>query len=362
MRGPSWPELRAMENMERDCWNCGDWTVPDRSVRVTSLPSSPAGRKSFTLSRNSWFCSSGCRASPVMPLARSTACPPDTGSPAGTCMLDRMDWRSDSWMAGLAAPAPPGAGAGTGTVAGVLEARSPPPDEAEEGGFCTSAGFLCLVLPEPAACLLRPLVPPPERREPRLDMLLPPPPRLPPNSCISCLWSMLLRRLWSSLSPRLLKSRLPGRPPLPPPPPPDLELPGGGGLLRKSLTFLHKSSSLSDLGSCIQKNIFLSLPLNLRTNTRPVVQAGTALNSTSSGIRMRSSSTVPLVLSFHWRCISWSSDWVTISIPFLLSGLTILVEALKVILPALNSTRDDLAALLPPEEEPNRGPPTAIIS
>ena len=38
-------------------------------------------------------------------------------------MLERMDWRSDSWMAGVPAPepAPPGAGAGTGTVAGVLE-------------------------------------------------------------------------------------------------------------------------------------------------------------------------------------------------------------------------------------------------
>ena len=37
--------------------------------------------------------------------------------------MERMDWRSDSWMAGVPAPepAPPGAGAGTGTVAGVLE-------------------------------------------------------------------------------------------------------------------------------------------------------------------------------------------------------------------------------------------------
>ena len=102
-------------------------------------------------------------------------------------MLDRMDCRSDSWMAGLD-PAPPGAGAGTGTVvAGVLELLS-------GGGFWTSAGFLCLVLPEPAACLDLPPEPP-ERREPRLDMLLPLPPRLPPNSCISCLWSMLLSRL-----------------------------------------------------------------------------------------------------------------------------------------------------------------------
>ena len=36
-------------------------------------------------------------------------------------MLDKIDWRSDSWIAGFpdpaaAAPAPPGAGAGTGTV------------------------------------------------------------------------------------------------------------------------------------------------------------------------------------------------------------------------------------------------------
>ena len=36
--------------------------------------------------------------------------------------MERMDWRSDNWMAGVPAsePAPPGAGAGTGTVAGVL--------------------------------------------------------------------------------------------------------------------------------------------------------------------------------------------------------------------------------------------------
>ena len=95
----------------------------------------------LTLSRNSWFCRSGCSA-----VARSTAGPPPAPadifckyfyrelrsrerqadpppSPAGTCMLERMDWRSDSWMAGVPAPepAPPGAGAGTGTVAGVLE-------------------------------------------------------------------------------------------------------------------------------------------------------------------------------------------------------------------------------------------------
>ena len=116
MRGPSWPEERAMQNMERACWNWGDWTVPDRSARLVSFPSSPAGRNSFTLSRNSWFCRRGCRVSPVRAVERSTAPPP---APApGTCMLERMDWRSDSWMAG---PAPPGAGAGTGTVAGVEE-------------------------------------------------------------------------------------------------------------------------------------------------------------------------------------------------------------------------------------------------
>merc|ERR1719384_2142092 len=190
-------------------------------------------------------------------------------------------------------------------------------------------------------------------------MLPPLPPRLPPNSCISCLWSMLLRRLWSSLSPRLLKSRLPGRPP--PLAPPDLELPGGGGLLRKSFTFLQNSSSLSLFGSCIQKNIFLSFPLNLRTKTQPVVQAGTALNSTSSGIRMRSSSTDPEVRSFHCRCISWSSVWVTMSSPFLLSGLTILVVSLKVIFPQRNSTSalDWLRVVV---EGPNRGPPTAITA
>merc|ERR1719410_2871633 len=279
-----------------------------------------------------------------------------------------MDWRSDSWMAG---PAPPGAGAGT--VAGVEE-------EVVE--------LLLVVVvvvevddvrvvsldregPEPAACLVRPDEAPPPSSELRLEMLLPPPPpppRLPPNSCMSCLWSMLFSRLCSSLSPRLLKSRLPGRPPgrppsTPPlPPPPDLELPGAGGLLRKSFTFLQNSSSLSVFGSCIQKNIFLSFPLNLSTNTLPVVQAGTALNSTSSGIRMRSSSTLPLVRSFHCRCISWSSLWVTISRPFLLSGLTIFVVSLNVIFPHLNSTKDDLAGARPPEEEPNRGPPTAIIT
>ena len=114
----------------------------------------------------------------------------------------------------------------------------------------------------PAAWRDLPPLPPPPSSELRLDMLLPLP-RLPPNiwpkvgsnlfkgmienilvTCMSCLWSMLLSRLCSSLSPRLLKSRLPGRPPIMPPPPPaapppDRELPGGGGLFRKSFTFLQ---------------------------------------------------------------------------------------------------------------------------
>ena len=57
-------------------------------------------------------------------------------------MLERMDWRSDSWMAGVPAPepAPPGAGAGTGTVAGVL---------LEVVLGLLSAGCLDLVLPVP---------------------------------------------------------------------------------------------------------------------------------------------------------------------------------------------------------------------
>ena len=41
--------------------------------------------------------------------------------------------------------------------------------------------------------------------------------------------------------------------------------------------------------TCIQKNILLLLVLNLRTKTLPVVQAATALNSTSSGKMIRSS-------------------------------------------------------------------------
>ena len=106
-----------------------------------------------------------------------------------------------------------------------------------------SAGCLDLVLPVPAAWRGLPPLPPPPSSELRLDMLLPLP-RLPPNICMSCRWSMLLSRLCSSLSPRLLKSRLPGRPPIMPPPPPaapppDRELPGGGGLFRKSFTFLQ---------------------------------------------------------------------------------------------------------------------------
>jgi len=133
-------------------------------------------------------------------------------------------------------------------------------------------------------------------------------------------------------------------------------------LFRFSLTFLHSSSSLSALGSCIQKNIRLLDVLNFSTNTRPVVQAGTALNSTSSGKMIRSSSMVPEPLSFHWRCISWSSAWSTDTSPFLLSGLTILEVVLRVILPALNSTRALLAPALAPAVFPKSAPPTAMIS
>ena len=65
--------------------------------------------------------------------------------------------------------------------------------------------------------------------------------------------------------------------------------------------------------------------------------------------------------SFHWRCISWSSDWVTINNPFLLSGLTILLLSLKLILPQRNSTSALDWLLPPPELDPNNGPPTAIL-
>ena len=69
-------------------------------------------------------------------------------------------------------PAPPGAGAGTGTVvgvAGVAGVLLPP-----------SAGGVGRVRPVPAACLDLP-APAPPSRDARPDML--PPPRLPPNSC-----------------------------------------------------------------------------------------------------------------------------------------------------------------------------------
>ena len=53
--------------------------------------------------------------------------------------------------------------------------------------------------------------------------------------------------------------------------------------------FSDRFNTQSYTRTCIQKNILLLLVLNLRTNTLPVVQAGTALNSTSSGKMMRSS-------------------------------------------------------------------------
>ena len=63
--------------------------------------------------------------------------------------------------------------------------------------------------------------------------------------------------------------------------------------------------------TCIQKNILLLLVLNLRTKTLPVVQAGTALNSTSSGKMIRSSlncnlSFVANNLGFlDFQCVVW---------------------------------------------------------
>ena len=52
--------------------------------------------------------------------------------------------------------------------------------------------------------------------------------------------------------------------------------------------------------------------------------------------------------------------WRTESIPFLLSGLTILVDSLKVILPARNST-SALGPEVRVEEGPNKAPPTAMV-
>ena len=96
-------------------------------------------------------------------------------------------------------------------------------------------------------------------------LLLPP----PPKSCTNWDWLMLFNRLWSSESPKLDRSNPPDPPPIEPPL--ELLLPGAGGLFRKSFTFLHNSSSLSSLGSCIQKKSFLEVDLNFKMNTRPVV-------------------------------------------------------------------------------------------
>ena len=61
--------------------------------------------------------------------------------------------------------------------------------------------------------------------------------------------------------------------------------------------------------TCIQKNILLLLVLNLRTKTLPVVQAATALNSTSSGKMIRSSYEWHLILQkSHPRFLIKSSS------------------------------------------------------
>ena len=71
----------------------------------------------------------------------------------------------------------------------------------------------------------------------------------------------------------------------PPPPPPD---PGVGGLFSRLFTLVVYSSSLSALGSCIQKKNFRVEDLNLRMKTRPVVHCLTRLYSMSSGKMIRS--------------------------------------------------------------------------
>lgn len=91
-----------------------------------------------------------------------------------------------------------------------------------------------------------------------------PPKDKPPEarSCMSCCCDMLPRSDCRSAptreSPR--PSRSPRLPMLAPP-----REPGAGGLLSRVLTLVLNSSSLSDLGSCIQKKNFLLEALNLRT-------------------------------------------------------------------------------------------------
>ena len=69
------------------------------------------------------------------------------------------------------------------------------------------------------------------------------------------------------------------------PPPPD---PGVGGLFSRLFTLVLYSSSLSVLGSCIQKKNLRVDDLNFRINTLPVVHCFTRLYSMSSGKMMRS--------------------------------------------------------------------------
>ena len=64
----------------------------------------------------------------------------------------------------------------------------------------------------------------------------------------------------------------------------------GKGSLTKLLTFRQNSSSLSSLGSCIQKKILRAFVFHFRRYTRPVVLRVTFLNSTSLGKSTRSSS------------------------------------------------------------------------
>ena len=132
-----------------------------------------------------------------------------------TEILERIDCKSESWIDGFAAAAAT-AGAGV-AVAGVAAAGVAAAGGVSDAAVLAGVG---LVLPVPAAWRLRPLPPPPPAppsREAR-------PGRMPPKSCISWGWVMLLRRFCSSESPRLLKSRPGGKtPPRPPPlPPPDL--------------------------------------------------------------------------------------------------------------------------------------------
>ncbi len=246
-----------------------EWVqIPVISVSK-SLSWCSLGSSSFILLTKSLFLMSGSMTSAESPAERSTAGPclaAPPPAPAGTWIPERMFCRSDSWMGAVgeeaepppevAAPAaeadpdPDLAGAAAVGAAedeavvdgGAAEDEEPPPPPlllllaaAAAAASLALAEDLCLPDPEEGA-------PPPPRREAS-------PPAPPPNSCISCCWLMLLRSDWSSVSPRLLRSRPPPRPPRPPKPPsppdppPREALPGAGGWFRYSLTFLQFSSS-----------------------------------------------------------------------------------------------------------------------